>query len=794
MTAGRSLTVNNGTMTINANINFESGDLVVNGSNNITGTGRFRSVHGTRLYLNGDQTLRLDPASTNQGDIFLSNSALLIFASLDPIVIHLGRILGDGSINILTSGTVRFASGSQNTYSGSTTVSAGTMDYSGSILPTDTDLTVATGAKIIVWTSDLNTLSGGGDLEIYTGRTVRVSGTCTFSGDITESGAGTSLEKNVAASTLTLTGDVDTDIVLNFGGLVFNGTAQQNITQAGGTLRGTGTCNGLLTVQGGSFEPGGSIGVFNASGGLTVAGPGSMNIELSGANVDRVNVNGAVNLVSPSLNISGTPLLGAVFTIIDNDGADAVTGIFAGLPEGQTFTRSGYEYEITYAGGDGNDVVLTALTGTTTPTPPPSPDPDPDPDPDPKPKPKPGAPKGTSPNPTTSLNGPSLSWPRVSGAKSYRVYRAACPTCAKEEIGRVSDTSFVDQSAQPGQVFYYFVRGEGSGGLSDYSDWMAAWRYEQNPGRAGDFNGDGIADLLWWEPDSNQLKIWLMNGGAVQSVASPGAGQDISQWLLINTGDFNNDGVCDIMWWNPQAGGVEVWYMAASSSAASGAGGEAFQATSSPGQIMGNSTLSYTGDLNGDGRGDILWRDYETGQIMLWIMGADGQPSLNGPPTLAAGMTDGNRPGVTGSLEWSVRGLHDMDGDGKADVIWQHATDGRVVLWRMDGSQAIGIGHDQRAQPENWIIDGLGDLNGDVRPDIVWRNQASGEIQTWLMRSVFTDEQVIVQGSAEAAKWQVKAVGNFCSPSWDDVYCKHSETGAVRIVKLDGQSFTPSVE
>jgi autotransporter-associated beta strand protein len=787
MTSGRSLTVNNGTMAVNARLNFESGDLVVNGTNNITGTGKLVFDPLTRLYLNGNQNLRLEPVINNHCEIFLSNSAVLTFASLDPVVRHTHLISGDGSINIQTTGTVIFGSGGQNTYSGSTTVSAGTLDSSNCVLPNNTDLEISLGAKAIVYTSSLNTLSGGGDLEIDAGRTVRVSGTCAFSGDITESGAGASLEKNGAGTTLTLAGDVDTDILLNTGGLVFNGTAQQGITQAGGTLRGTGTCNALLIVQGGSFEPGGSIGVFNAAGGLSMAGPGSLDIEVSGANSDRVNVAGAVNLVNPSLNVSGAPTQGATFTIIDNDGADAVTGIFAGLSEGQTFTSGGHDYRITYV-GDGNDVVLTALTGSSGGGGGGTPDPEPEPEPDPAP----GTPTGSSPSPTTSLNGPSLSWPRVSGANYYRVYRAACPTCAKEEIGRVQATSFVDQSAKPGQVYYYFVRGEGSGGLSDYSDWMAAWRYEQNPGRAGDFNGDGIADLLWWEPDTGQLTIWLMNGGAVQAVVSPGAGQDISQWLLINTGDFNQDGVCDIMWWNPQAGAVEVWYMAPMQGAASGSDDYRVQGSSSPGQITGNSTLSYTGDLNGDGRGDILWRNYETGAVTLWIMGADGQPQLNGPPSLAAGVADGGRPGVTGSLEWSVRGLFDMDGDGKADVIWQHADDGRVVVWRMDGSQALGFVVFQ--QDASWRIAGMGDLDGDGKADFVWSNHTNGAIQTWLMRGFFTDELVIVQGSAEAAQWQVKAVGDFCAPGCDDVYCKHSETDAVKIVTLEGGEFTPTAE
>ena len=62
------------------------------------------------------------------------------------------------------------------------------------------------------------------------------------------------------------------------------------------------------------------------------------------------------------------------------------------------------------------------------------------------------------------------------------------------------------------------------------------------------------------------------------------------------------------------------------------------------------------------------------------------------------------------------------------------------------------------------------------------------------MHGLFTDELVMVDGSTEAAKWRVKAVGDFCNAGSDHIYCKHSETGAVRIVALDGQAFTPTVE
>jgi hypothetical protein len=49
------------------------------------------------------------------------------------------------------------------------------------------------------------------------------------------------------------------------------------------------------------------------------------------------------------------------FVIIDNDGTDAVSGTFAGLPNNATFFQSGYTWRVSYVGGTGNDVTLTVL-------------------------------------------------------------------------------------------------------------------------------------------------------------------------------------------------------------------------------------------------------------------------------------------------------------------------------------------------------------------------------------------------------------------------------------------------
>jgi hypothetical protein len=90
-------------------------------------------------------------------------------------------------------------------------------------------------------------------------------------------------------------------------------------------------------------------------------------VELAPGSVsDAVQVTGTVTLSGQLVItlISGAPQVGQSFTIIDNDGADPVSGTFAGMPERTTFTLGGHVTRISYQGGDGNDVVLSVLVDT----------------------------------------------------------------------------------------------------------------------------------------------------------------------------------------------------------------------------------------------------------------------------------------------------------------------------------------------------------------------------------------------------------------------------------------------
>src|SRR5439155_23361965 len=82
----------------------------------------------------------------------------------------------------------------------------------------------------------------------------------------------------------------------------------------------------------------------------------------AGTQYDQLAATGDVNLGDATLNAdfgAFIPNPGTSFTLIRNDSANAVQGTFHNLQEGGTVTTiNGAAIRISYAGGDGNDVIL----------------------------------------------------------------------------------------------------------------------------------------------------------------------------------------------------------------------------------------------------------------------------------------------------------------------------------------------------------------------------------------------------------------------------------------------------
>jgi hypothetical protein len=118
-----------------------------------------------------------------------------------------------------------------------------------------------------------------------------------------------------------------------------------------------------VTVNG-YLEPGQSVGMLTIEGDVVLNAGSSLVIEVDGATADKLVVDGTVSLAGTlEIDQINPPPVGTI-VIIDNDESDLVSGEFSNATEGGLISASGVDYQVSYVGGDGNDVTLTPLVCT----------------------------------------------------------------------------------------------------------------------------------------------------------------------------------------------------------------------------------------------------------------------------------------------------------------------------------------------------------------------------------------------------------------------------------------------
>jgi autotransporter-associated beta strand protein len=291
-------------------------------------------------------------------------------------------ITGAGNLIKLGAGTL--ALGASNSYSGFTLVSNGVLavTHPGALGLLAADTLIATGAVLRV--------QGGVSLP----EPLRLAGALWSEGGTNElTGSASLLETNVTLRVDAGAELLVTSPLLGTGGFVKTGAGRMTTegpqpfsgkaaVQAGTLIVNGVHSNSVITLDGGRLGGGGFAGSVRGLNGVLSPGasPGRLraddvrleattafDVEINGATAgsgyDQLEVNGVVTLVNAALRLTRSyiPAESDRFTIIDNRGADEVFGTFLGLPEGAVFTNGTIAFEITYLGGDGNDVVLARL-------------------------------------------------------------------------------------------------------------------------------------------------------------------------------------------------------------------------------------------------------------------------------------------------------------------------------------------------------------------------------------------------------------------------------------------------
>jgi FG-GAP-like repeat/Cadherin-like len=289
----------------------------------------------------------------------------------------------------------------------------------------------------------------------------------------------------------------------------------------------------------------------------------------------------------------------------------------------------------------------------------------------------------------------------------------------------------------------------------------------------GDFNGDNTPDVVWQNlstdrssADAGQIEVWLGQRGQAFK-ALPSTDKAFSdEWQLAAQGDFNGDGVTDLMWRGigVSAGKTSEWLGDPKGS------GDFTPAASQPATGY---TLVAAGDFNGDRIDDVLWKNDSSGTISVWLGGGGSNGGWTFPTTPS--------PGAGG---WTLTGEGDFNGDGRTDLFWTNSG-GATSEWL--GQQNGGF-HTLSLPPvTGYSLAAQGDFNGDAIPDLLWVNSSTGLISEWLGGGgsnggfVFKDNINIpwpvppLDGTAQ--QWSVAAQGDFNRDGTTDLLWLNALTG-----------------
>jgi hypothetical protein len=187
-----------------------------------------------------------------------------------------------------------------------------------------------------------------------------------------------------------------------------------------------------------------------------------------------------------------------------------------------------------------------------------------------------------------------------------------------------------------------------------------------------DFDRDGHPDVVWQDPVSGAAQVWFMGGAGGNVVTGAAVLSYGNSWRIMSVADFNRDGIPDVIWQDQTSGWAQIWFMG---------GPQGTTLTSAVNLTLRNTwRIAGTGDFNGDGVPDVVWQDPATGAVQIWYMGG----TQGNVVQTAVNLTSSSTSKVASIADFNGDGHPDIvwqdPGTGAADVSFLGGPQGTTTL------------------------------------------------------------------------------------------------------------------
>lgn len=255
-----------------------------------------------------------------------------------------------------------------------------------------------------------------------------------------------------------------------------------------------------------------------------------------------------------------------------------------------------------------------------------------------------------------------------------------------------------------------------------------------NTFEAADFNQDGKMDLLV-KTTANDLSILTGNGNGVftetiKGLAAPG---NVRSILTFALGDYNGDGENDLAVVNTptftRCEDAKLWMLPGEGNGIFG--DPVITSLLAPPEQM------QSRDMNGDGRADLVYTESCTSnRNSINVLFANANGSFGIPVTLSIN-------GIPKSVA-----IGDVNGDGRKDIVITNTASGILTIWHSSvGNSFLPPSLFTTFQSPGGVA--LGDFNSDGKTDLIMSNADTTTVVAWLNRNnCFTANKITTTNAA----------------------------------------------